>query len=62
MAIGTGGDEAVVAIGAAEGTQTGQRQQDALDEAAPVRAVHTRAAALGAELLTGLGLTSFGHR
>lgn len=50
-----GGDEAVLAVGAAEGALAEQREQDALEEAAAVGAVHAGAAALGADPLVVRG-------
>ena len=56
-----GGDEAVVAVGAAEGAPAEERQQDALEEAAAVGTVDSAAAALRTNLLAALGWLLVGH-
>jgi len=57
LAVGVaGGEEAVLAVGAAEGAAANQWEQDALEEAAAVGAVDAGAAALGADLLAALRL------
>lgn len=56
LTVGTaGGEEAVLAVGAAEGSAAEEREQDTLEEAAAVGAMDASAAALGADAL-GLGL------